>query len=61
MQSTIELILGKYVDVLLRENLDQSKTKLVIKDGNSLVVYRKKVMGSIIVSKNKATFQYEIS
>ena len=57
----LELIMSKYIDVLLKENLDQSKTKLVIKKDKYLVVHRKKVLGSIVVTKNKAVFQYEIS
>lgn len=61
MPMNLELIINKYVDVLHKEQLNQAKTKLVIKNGSALVVHRKKVLGSIVVSKNKATFQYEIS
>lgn len=57
----LELIISKYVDVLHKEQLNQAKTKLVIKNGSALVVHRKKVLGSIVVAKNKASFQYEIS
>jgi len=56
----LELIISKYVDVLIKEQLNQSKTKLVIKKDKYLVVHRKKVLGSIVVTKNKAVFQYEI-
>lgn len=57
----LELIISKYIDVLHQEQLNQSKTKLVLKNGKALVVHRKKVLGSIVVSKKKAAFQYEIS
>lgn len=57
----LELIISKYIDVLHQEQLNQSKTKLVIKNGTAQVVHRKKILGSILVNKNKATFQYEIS
>lgn len=57
----LEIIISKYVDVLQKEQLNQAKTKLVIKNGSASVVHRKKVLGSIVVTKNKASFQYEIS
>lgn len=61
MPMNLELIMSKYIDVLLNEQLDQSKTKLVIKNGSAKVVHRNKVLGCIMVNKNKAVFQYEIS
>ena len=57
----LELIINTYVAVMHKEQLNQAKTKLVIKNGSALVVHRKKILGSILVNKNKATFQYEIS
>lgn len=57
----LELVMSKYIDVLLKENLNQQKTKLVIKNNCAVVVHRKKILGSILVAKNKAVFQYEIS
>jgi len=57
----LNLIMSKYVDVLLKENLPQNKTKLVIINNKATVVSCKKVLGSIVVVNNKASFQYEIS
>jgi len=57
----LELVMSKYVDVLLNEKLDQHKTKLVVKNNTAKVFVKRKLLGSIIVTNKKASFQYEIS
>lgn len=61
MQKNIEKYLSKYIELLHRENLDQGKTKLVIKNGSAKVISNKKLLGSIHIVNGNACFQYEIS
>ena len=56
----LELVMSKYIDVLLNEKLNQHKTKLVLKNNTAKVFIKNKLLGSIIVTNKKACFQYEI-
>lgn len=60
MKKNTEKYLNKYIEVLQREQLDQNKTKLVIKNDTAKVISNKKLIGSIILIKDTAVFQYEI-